>query len=118
MSISKKEFKKMLETVVYYYDQEGIRFVLCTAVTNKKDGSFSIQHLTNQYSLDAITTLNHSSLNLLAEGGFSDETISGFQRSLDKSMGEFISIYKQEEALKKESKLVTPISSFEKGDKK
>jgi len=113
MSISKEEFKNIMKLMIEYYDQEKIRFVLCTAVANKKDGSFSIKHLTNQHSLDAIKTLNRSSLGLLAEGGFSDETVSGFQRSLDKSMGEFISIYRQKEALKKESKLPATIFSFE-----
>ena len=113
MIISIKQHRNTINRLVDYYDQEGIRFVLCTAVT--KEERVRHRHIANQYCLDAIKTLHYSAVELLAEADFSDETVSGYQRSLDKSMDEFISIYRQKEALKKESKVVTPISSFKKG---
>ena len=109
MSISTEEFKEGYKKLTNYFEQEQIGFVLCSSAIENESNWPS--HSTNLSCINAIILLSNT-LVALVDASYSDEVVSGFKSSLDKSIDELVSIYRHTEALKKESKASTSIFSF------
>lgn len=108
MSFNTKEFKKKFERTGKYFEQERVGYVLTYSDFKEEVLGHSI--VMNIPNIDSIIMLANTLVSLVEES-YTDEVVSGFKESLDKSINELRSIHRQKEALKKQLKLAK-ISSF------
>ena len=99
MSINTKEIQKVFKRAKNYFEQEEMGYVIsCARIKEKNPAHFSGTNLAN---IDAIIMLANALSNIV-EKSYSDEVVSGFKASLDKSINELRSIHRRDHLLKLE----------------